>query len=153
MKKFLILLVVFVLASPFVSIEIFAQEKTDAQPIIILKLFVQDSNSDTFEIPIDLNKIGSANSSNETIVKDYGPKYDEKTEPPLGPGYSVKWKIVVIGKNQTKITLSVKIEDGGDIGRKIKKTFIVMDNQQTKLQLSYDINLVAYYGFESEEEK
>jgi hypothetical protein len=150
MKKPSILLAILALTLCCGAAQVFAQEK--AKPTqIILELFVQDKYADTHIIPVNVNKIGAADVSGGGVAKDYGPNYDVKTEGLLGPGYSYKWKAVVINKNQTRITLSVKIEDGEDINRKVKKTFIVTNNQPTKLQLNYRINLVAYYGSKEEE--
>jgi hypothetical protein len=152
MKKFSSLLAVLIFAFCFGAVQDFAQKQSKPKQAIILELSVQDKNYETFKMPINLNKIGSTKSSNEGLAKDYGPNYDEKVEGPLGPGYSVKWKADVISKNQTKITLTVKIEDGIDVNRKVRKTFLITRNRQTKLQLKNNVNFVAYYGFETEEQ-
>lgn len=145
MKKLSILLAILTFTLCSGAAQIFAQEKAEPKQII-LELSVQDSAFETHVIPVNVSKIGATDKGGTGIAKDYGPNYDAKNEPPLGPGYSINWKAVVISKNQTRITLSIKIGDGADINRKVKKTFIVTGNQRTKIQFDYGINLVAYYG-------
>jgi hypothetical protein len=152
MKKFSSLLAILIFALCFGAIQGFAQKQTKPKQAIILELSVQDESVETFEMPLNLNKPGSTKSSDEGLAKDAGPGYDEKVDGPLGPGYSVKWKALVISKNQTRITLTVTIDDGIDVNRKVRKTFLISRNRKTKLQLKNNVSLVAYYGFEREEE-
>jgi hypothetical protein len=149
MKKLSILPAILILALCFGAAQVFAQQ-TEKPTRVILKLFVQDTFSETYTIPVDVNKKGSKDRSGGGVAKDYGPNYDPKTDPPFGPGYEYDWKAVVISKTQTRITLSVKIDDGEDVGRKVKKTFVVTNGQETKIQLKRNVAVVAYYGLEED---
>lgn len=129
----------------------FSQVKPKPRYGIVLKLSVDDPNSDAYFISVNPRKVGSTRHEGGGVAKDPFPDYTG----PLPPGYEYEWKATVIDKSRSRIRLWIRdVDDGSHIvngvpwGCKTRKEFFVRRNQQTKLHLGCRVKLVAYYGFE-----
>lgn len=129
----------------------FSQVKSKPRYGIVLKVSVDDPNSDAYFISVNPHKVGSTRHEGGVLAKDYGPDY---TGPALPPGYSYEWKATVIDKSRSRIKLWIRNVDDGRIvngyavGCNTRKEFFVRRNRRTKLHLGCRVKLVAYYGLE-----
>ncbi|MGI8556273.1 MAG: hypothetical protein ACR2LT_07965 [Pyrinomonadaceae bacterium] len=142
MKKFSSLLCILIIALYFGTTEVPAQKTIKAREIIIVEVSISGYETDRREVPINRTshskyEIGGGGGCGEC----YAEQPDD---------YLYTARAFRMGKN--KVNVGFQIAEGMDSDDKCKtqKIFAVYRNQKTKVKLRCGVNLIAYYGFETE---
>ena len=124
----------------FGTTDIFAQKKAIPREVIVIEILSPISkDADKREVLI-----------NKTVKSNYeagGGRGNACTSCDQNGSYEFNATAWRMGKDKSKISFKISFADEC----RTRKIFTIYRNQQTKIQLNCGVNIVAYYGFESEE--
>ncbi len=145
MKKITSFLILF---SFFSTVQIVAQHNTKPKRAIILELhFKNEEKPEIFELPIDLYEVRSGAGIGGGGNSSYCCECDKSKLPPSF--YFNSFYGSVVRKNKANLFLSIDVNETC----KIRRKFSVISDKSTKIKTNCNVDLIAYYGYESEKEE
>lgn len=146
MKIFLTSLLILAAVPHFGTTQVFAQRKLQSKEVMVIEFLIPNQKSyEKAKIPIGKNL-------KELVVEGMAVNecgYPDREECKNYPywTYTFSASAFKTGKAPTKVKFQIKVTNNC----KTQKIFTVHRKRQTKIQLNCGVNLVAYYGFETEE--